>query len=225
MQNVAMSSEPDGIAFHINPSFVVTNNTNGTMTRFDFPGNNFTLPPTQTLFASGGFRGDLTQVGADSCLYLSQAGTRFADSTTSFNNRILTICPNFVPPPGVTPSTGSFVIGDLDAAPGQAVTFWDAQWAKDNSLSGGAAPDAFKGFTSTVPKTCGGNWTTGPGNSPNPPGTIPQFITVIASSKITQSGSIITGDIPKIVIVQTNPGYGPSPGHAGTGTVLAVVCP
>jgi hypothetical protein len=101
VQNVAMTSEPDGIAFHVNPTFVVTNNTDGTMTRFDFPSNNFTLPPTQTVFASGGFRGDLTQVGADSCLYATQNGTRFDDNTTSANDSIVRICPNFVPPPGV----------------------------------------------------------------------------------------------------------------------------
>jgi hypothetical protein len=101
VQNVAMTSEPDGIAFHVNPTFVVTNNTDGTMTRFDFPSNNFTLPPTQTVFASGGFRGDLSQVGADDCLYVTQNGTRFDDNTTSANDSIVRICPNFVPPPGV----------------------------------------------------------------------------------------------------------------------------
>jgi hypothetical protein len=48
---------------------------------------------------------------------------------------------------------------------------------------------------------------------------------VIASSSIMQSGSIIAGDVPIIVVVKTNPGYGPSPGHAGTGTVVATYCP
>jgi len=35
---------------------------------------------------------------------------------------------------------------------------------------------------------------------------------------------MISGDIRKIVIVKTNPGYGPSPGHVGTGQVVAIVC-
>jgi hypothetical protein len=116
------------------------------------------------------------------------------------------------------------VIGDLDAVSGDVVTFWGAQWAKDNSFSLGSAPNAFKGFTSTVPTKCGGTWSSGPGNSPSSPATIPEFITVIASSKVTQSGSTIFGDVKKIVIVKTNPGYGPDPGHAGIGTVLSVVC-
>jgi hypothetical protein len=41
---------------------------------------------------------------------------------------------------------------------------------------------------------------------------------------ITKSGPIISGDIPKMVIVHTDPGYEPNPGHAGTGTVTAIVC-
>ena len=120
--------------------------------------------------------------------------------------------------------SGSFVIGDLNAAPGNGVTFWGAQWAKVNSISGGPAPNAFKGFADTVPLSCGGTWTSSPGNSSSPPGGTPSFMAVIVSSSITKSGPTITGDVPKIVIVQTKPGYGPSPGHDGTGTVVAVLC-
>jgi hypothetical protein len=116
------------------------------------------------------------------------------------------------------------VIGNLDAAIGQQVTFWDADWAKENSLSGGAAPAAFKGFTTTATSSCGDTWSTEPGNSSNPPDTVPPFIAVIASSSISQSGHTISGNIPEIVIVRTDPGYGPAPGHTGTGTVVAVVC-
>jgi uncharacterized repeat protein (TIGR01451 family) len=125
----------------------------------------------------------------------------------------------------VTAFSAQFVIGDLSAIVGNTVTFWGSQWAKDNSLSGGSAPNSFKGFTDTVPASCGGNWISRPGNSSQPPDTVPQFMAVIASSNINKSGPNITGDTPKIVIVRTNPGYGPSPGHTGTGTVVAVVCP
>jgi hypothetical protein len=125
------------------------------------------------------------------------------------------------------PSSGSFVIGDLNAAVGNTVTFWGAQWAKVNSLSGGPAPAAFKGFadiTSSAPPACGGTWTTHPGNSSGPPTTVAAFMAVIGSTSITKSGNTITGDVPEIVIVKTNPGYGPSPGQTGTGTVVAVFC-
>jgi hypothetical protein len=39
-----------------------------------------------------------------------------------------------------------------------------------------------------------------------------------------KSGSTITGDSPLLVLVETDPGYQPNPGHPGTGTVVAVVC-
>jgi hypothetical protein len=124
-----------------------------------------------------------------------------------------------------TANSAQFVIGDRNAIVGNTVTFWGAQWAKDNSLSGSPAPDAFKGFIDTVPAGCGGSWMSRPGNSSQPPATVPPFIAVIASSTITKSGAAITGDTAKVVIVRTNPGYGPSPGQIGTGTVVAVVCP
>jgi hypothetical protein len=105
------------------------------------------------------------------------------------------------------------------------VTFWGAQWATQNQLSSGPAPNSFKGFeNSNTAPTCGGTWTTAPGNSSNPPATVPSVMAVIVSDSVSQSGSTISGDIREIVVVQVNPGYAPNPGHAGTGTVLAVVC-
>jgi hypothetical protein len=222
IQHVSMNTFPDGVAFHTQPDYVVTNDNSGTISRFDFPGDDFTAAPTQSLIASGGFRGDLSQVGPDACLYVTQAGTRFLDGTLSADNSVVRICPNFVPQPGVVPA--HFVIGDNDAAVGGQVTFWGAQWAKDNSLTGGAAPRAFKGFAASGAQGCGSAWSSDPGDSSNPPDTVSPFIAVIVSSATTQSGSTITGDVSKIVIVRTDPGYGPAPGHGGTGTVVSVVC-
>jgi hypothetical protein len=120
-------------------------------------------------------------------------------------------------------NSGSMIIGNLDGA---NVEFWGAQWAKNNSLSGGPAPDAFKGFASTAPQTCGGGWASNPGNSSGPPaGPLPSYMGVIVSSTVAKSGSAISGDVLKIVVVKTNPGYAPDPGHAGTGTVVATFCP
>jgi hypothetical protein len=143
-----------------------------------------------------------------------------------------TPAPTATPTPTVTPSPtpsfqGNFVIGDGNAVVGNHVTFWSAQWAKLNSLSGGPAPAGFKGFASaTSPSSpmCGGAWTSHPGDSSGPPSGAPSLITVIVASSITQSGPTITGDIPQMVIVQTDPGYGPNPGQTGTGTVVSVVC-
>jgi hypothetical protein len=119
---------------------------------------------------------------------------------------------------------GAMVIGDLNAATGNAVTFWGAQWSKLNSLSGGPAPNAMKGFADGAAQSCGGNWSGDPGNSGDPPGTVPSYMGVIVSSAINKSGPTLLGNAPMIVVVRTDPGYGPAPGHAGTGTVVAVFC-
>jgi len=107
VQDVPMAHEPDGIAFHtLAPHFVVTNDTDGTMTRFDFGLDDYTKAPTVTTFASGGFRGDMSVVGSDGCLYLAQNGTRYANGTTSaFLDSIVHICPGFAPPTGVAQIT------------------------------------------------------------------------------------------------------------------------
>lgn len=120
---------------------------------------------------------------------------------------------------------GSFVIGD--AVPGTAigtpVNFWGAQWAKHNSLTGGPDPAAFKGFedSATAP-TVGTHWTTSPGNSSAPPAGIPSFMGVIVSSSINKSGPSISGNTVHVVVVKTDPGYQPNPGHAGTGTIVGL---
>ncbi len=124
-------------------------------------------------------------------------------------------------------SAGSFVIGDENAAVGSHVTFWGAKWWKLNSPSGGVAPAAFKGYADNTagPPACGTEWSTDPGNSSDPPAPpLPEFMEVLVSSHITKAGRTISGDTKEVVLVQTEPGYDSDPGHAGTGTVVGVVC-
>jgi hypothetical protein len=47
---------------------------------------------------------------------------------------------------------------------------------------------------------------------------------VIVASTVSMPGSTLLGNVSMIVVVRTNSGYGPSVGHAGTGTVVAVFC-
>lgn len=129
------------------------------------------------------------------------------------------------------PASGAFVVGDSSVAAG-TVSWWGHSWAKDSVLSGEQAPAAFKGFaatvslpTSTPPATCGSPWTTGPGNSPAPPGTVPQYMGVLVSSNVSKSGSSISGNTTSIIVVNVQPGYAANPGHPATGTVVAVYCP
>jgi len=136
--------------------------------------------------------------------------------------------PTITPTPTPRPRHGSFVIGDLDAVIGMKVTFWGAQWAKSNSLSGGSAPSSFKGFANSLspnPPVCGGSWSSDPGNSSGPPDTVPAFIQVIAASSITKVGPVINGTSSRLAVIKTDPGYGPALGQTGTGTVTAIICP
>lgn len=121
-------------------------------------------------------------------------------------------------------NSGPFVIGDQNAEIGSQVTFWGAQWWKDNGLSGGPAPAAFKGFVDDPAVTCGDEWSTDPGNSSHPPATIDSVVPAIVSSNITQTGSVISGDTTEVVLVQVDPGYAGDPGHPGTGTVIGFAC-
>lgn len=121
---------------------------------------------------------------------------------------------------------GSFVIGDGNATSGNHVTYWGANWARMNTLSGGDAPNAFKGFASDTaePPACGVDWSARPGNSGQPPDDVPAYMGVIVSSQITKHGLTISGNTVHLVVVKTDPGYGPNPGHPGTGTIVATFC-
>jgi hypothetical protein len=124
------------------------------------------------------------------------------------------------------PGGGSFVIGNDNARVGSAVNFWGAQWSQHNPLADGPAPRSFKGFADQpdIP-ACGKTWTSEPGNSTPPPdGPLPQFMAVIVTSSVRQTGPELSGDIIGIVIVKTNRGYEPNPGHPATGVVVGVMC-
>ena len=123
------------------------------------------------------------------------------------------------------PSRGAFVIGDRNASVGSEVTFWGAQWWEDNRLSLGAAPPAFTGFADTpcTTATCG-PFTTTPGNGSAPPaGPLPPVMLALVTSSVTQSGSMISGNVVGIAVIDTDPGYEPDPKRAGTGTVLGFI--
>jgi hypothetical protein len=129
------------------------------------------------------------------------------------------------------PTRGDFVLGDSTVAAAGPLTtliWWSSNWSLLNTVSGGPVTTSFKGFagdlTPSSPPACGGTWTTRPGNSPPPVGDIPSYMGVLVPSTITASGSTISGNTVKIVVVKTNPGYSTSPGHEGTGTYVATYC-
>jgi NPCBM-associated, NEW3 domain of alpha-galactosidase len=133
------------------------------------------------------------------------------------------------------PARGVFILGDRTASSAGAstVNWWGAQWSARNSLSGGGAPAAFKGFadaatglpTSTPPGGCSGTWTTAPGDSSIPVATVRSYMGVLVAARATQARSTISGTYAKIVVVKTDAGYAANPGHDGTGTIVATYCP
>ena len=48
---------------------------------------------------------------------------------------------------------------------------------------------------------------------------------VLVADKVTKSGSALSGNIVKIIVVKTDPGYSSNPGHSGTGKIVATFCP
>ena len=125
------------------------------------------------------------------------------------------------------PGGGAFVIGDLENIQGAGVYWWGAQWWKNDHLSTGLAPASFKGYENgNASPWCGQTWTARPGNSSPPPKAVAaeSEMAVIVSSTISKSGPTMSGDIVAIVLVRTNAGYGPNPGHPGTGTILSTIC-
>lgn len=181
-------------------------------------------------------------VGGASCTATTDASGRATCGVTPTALGPQTLGARFAGDPSYLPSqdskatllfanaaSGQFVLGDTTVAAatvGQTdVTFWGAQWAKNNSMSGGAGPNAFKGFDNSAPSlACGATWTTDPGDSSKPPDSIPAYMAVIVSSHVDKSDSAISGDIVKIVIVKTDAGYAGNPGHAGTGVIIATYC-
>jgi len=119
---------------------------------------------------------------------------------------------------------GTFVIGDGNAAIGSQVMFWGGQWAKANSLSGGDAPPAFKGFAPSSSASCGGTWSASPGAASNPPAAVPAYTAVLVSSSIDKHGSSVDGNSIHVALVRTDPGYGSTPDEPGTGTVVLMIC-
>jgi hypothetical protein len=124
-------------------------------------------------------------------------------------------------------SAGNFVIGDGATAVGSSTYYWGAQWASMNSLSGGSGQPSFKGFADDpdAAPACATGWSTTPGNSAKPPNSVPSYLAVAVASTVSKYGSRVEGDTAKVVVIKTDVAYGPDPGQAGTGTVVAVLCP
>ena len=122
---------------------------------------------------------------------------------------------------------GTFIAGDEPGiGTGSKLVFWGAGWAMANDFDNGTL-HGFKGFAPSVsssPPKCGSTWTAHLGISNRPPDRVPAYMAVALTDDVIGRHGRVTGEITEIVIVRTDPGYRPDPGHAGTGTVVAILC-
>ena len=121
------------------------------------------------------------------------------------------------------PARGTFLLGGKSAV--GAVTFWGSKWVKANPLATASA-SSFKGFAGNTPPSCESTWSgsVATGASAVPPSTVPTYMAVAVTSKVTLSGTTATGTTNAVVVVRTNAGYGTDPSKTGTGTVVVVLC-
>jgi hypothetical protein len=138
-------------------------------------------------------------------------------------------------PTGSNVPGGAFVIGDKsgqfgNAGVGSNVTFWSQSWSSLNPTTSGTAMSSFKGWENTVTNpACGSpvpTWQSKSGNSPPPPaGALPRYMRVIVASNVGKAGSNPSGNIARIVVIDTQgTAYNPNPASNGTGVVVSVVC-
>ena len=116
---------------------------------------------------------------------------------------------------------------------GDEVNFWGSQWWKNNCMSvftDNGYP-AFKGYATNVAIGSGqncGQWEARPGNSGNPPDTLPDVINIIVTDNVMKDGPNISGNIKQVVTVDRtlsgNDRYAGNPGHQGWGKITGYLC-
>ena len=78
--------------------------------------------------------------------------------------------------------------------------------------------DSFVVKTSTCTFTAPG------GSGAPPPASVPSYMGVLVTGSATKPLDAVNGAWSHIVVVKTDPGYSPSAGKAGTGTIVATYC-
>ena len=153
--------------------------------------------------------------GADTIVYTAEGG----DNSLTVQAQLR--------PATVGVAVPLFVIGDVEPhAIGDVVNFWGAQWWKNNFMSGFVSKGvaSFKGYANKAEDFCGGRWESRPGNSSDPPATIPDDVAIIVTDTVLKVGPNISGTIKQILLVHHDGAYGPNPGHRGSGPVTKIIC-
>lgn len=241
------ANAPDDELTHYQASFSVPANNTGALDGSSFADNQMTAILINNTGTSLGANATLddadnyeTAAHGGVALTYSKSGIAPGNYTLDFyvaNNAHVTgtnptavdFCFEVVNTPNPAPAVALFVIGnDQPHAIDDIVNFWGAQWWKNNptSITSDNGWESFKGFAPVSDNVCGGKWSSGPGNSDPPPAApLPSSINIIVTDKVNKSGNTLSGNIVQIITVTQDGHYQANPGHAGNGTVTAVVCP
>ena len=208
------------------------------------PGQTALAGKTITISAGGRTGSGLTNTHGDVTVTLALAVGAYTDVRASFAGDLVYLPSVGDNQPNVIvyqdTGAGSFVIwGANRATIGQSVPigserqFWGAQWARQITAGPYFAHNDFKGwsastFTSPNPgyaSPTGAYYSTKPGQSTEPPETIGAYIRVIITTRTSKDGSGDRGNIAAWAILRVdNPArYDADPGHAGLGTVVAII--
>jgi hypothetical protein len=118
----------------------------------------------------------------------------------------------------------SFAVGDRSATIGATVTYFGVEWTKWNALSNTAKPTPlFRGLAAHLasdPAQPGSTWSASPADEASPPSSVPSYMAVLITSRVDRSGAQISGDVTRLAVIQTNPGYSRTETRA-TGRLVA----
>lgn len=105
---------------------------------------------------------------------------------------------------------GAFVVGDVGLAIGSTVTYWAKDWSAKNRLSKGVVITGFKGYASAAPTkpVVGRAWTSTTTASLYPPTALPRYVAVLVASSLRLSGTTVTGNVIRVVLVQRSSTFG-----------------
>ena len=157
-------TSPDGMAY--GDGSIYSANVDGTISRTDFSGPNFTGTATETIVASGGYYGDLSSVGPDGSFYISTNGLHYDNGVSASGWGIVKISKagGFSTPPGV-PSNKPPV---ADAGAAQTVECTGSSSA-NATLNGSASHDPDAGDVLTYSWA----WTGGSATGVSPTASFP----------------------------------------------------
>ena len=115
---------------------------------------------------------------------------------------------------------GTFVAFKGHATVGKSIVWWSTRWNRSNGLGTRTSLSGFYGFSASVssyPARVGGRWSGSLYASTRPPRTLPSLMAVVVASSISRSGTTVSGNVYRIVLVKR------STTTFGLGTVVAIL--